>query len=147
MQIEFLYNRDCGQGMGFPTWVPVSMSELDMFILCNSGQASSWVSYPNHRTKRIAQDKKGHSQESFDVADMKLLPNTRKPSSVDSGPNVHRSGQEADLERDKYFLGSGPFPRVVRIILCPLDQTLIVAFLDVALRVSDIRSRRRLGVV
>ena len=51
-----------------------------------------------------------------------------KACSVNGGPNVNRSCEEADLECDKNFLGSRPISRVMRVVGVPCDEQVIGSF-------------------
>ena len=84
--------------------------------------------YPNHGSECIADDEEGESEESFDRRNVEMRFDALKAGSVDSGPNIDRSCQEANLESDENFLGSAPIPRVMRIVRGPGNKEVINSF-------------------
>ena len=85
--------------------------------------------YPNHRTKRIAEDEEGEPKEGFYRRHMELFLNTLEACRVDCGADVDGSGEEAYLKCDEELSGSGPIAWVMRVVGGPGDEEVVAAFL------------------
>lgn len=89
---------------------------------------SEGATYPDHRTKRIAEDEKCEAQKGFHWRYVELILDAQQAGGIDGGANVDRDCEQANLERDEELFRLRPISRVMRIIRRPIDEKVIGAF-------------------